>query len=157
MQPDNSNIEIYFLPFSPIRQGYDIDRDCVFQDLLRPAGFFRAIGDVLRLKRSGLLFAGLPCGSFIYLSQGTHRRHSTRWGQEQYKFVADGNVLGSRFAFLAALGTVRQAVWAIENPLRTHLFWLPPLHWLLHLPIGAIAVRWCLDFCISKNVWAFNC
>ena len=91
-----------------------------------------------------MLFAGLPCGSFVYLSQGTHRRHATRWGQEQYEFVAHGNTLGSRFAFLAAVATVREVYWAVENPLRTHLFWLPPLVWLLHLPIGAIAARWCL-------------
>ena len=132
------------MTISHLRQGYDIDKDYIFQDLLRPAGFFRAVRDVLRLQKAGLLFAGLPCGSFVYLSQGTHRRHATRWGEEKYQFVSQGNTLGSRFAFLAALATVREAYWAIENPLRTHLFWLPPLFWLLHLPIGAIAARWYL-------------
>ena len=109
---------------------------------------------MLRLQRAGLLFAGLPCGSFVYLSQGTHRRHSTRWGQEQYEFVAQGNKLGSRFAFLAALATVREVFWAIENPLRTHLFWLPPLCWLLRLPIGAIAARWCPALTPYNNIYA---
>ena len=134
------------------RQGYDVDKDLVFQDLLRPAGFSRAVRDVLRIKKHGLLFGGVPCNSFIFFSAGTHRRSAQQpWGNEKHSFVRVGNTLGSRFAFLAALATVRGVLFAIENPRWTFLYWLPPLKWLLQLPIGALAVRWCLVVLSIEN------
>ena len=129
---------------SKLRQGFDVDKDRVYMDLLEPFGVIKAISLVLRLQEQGLLFAGLPCCSFIFISAGTHKRTTgSPWGQERWKFVRDGNVLGSRFTLLACLAVARAAVWLVENPSSTVLFWLPPLKWLLQKGgMSNQAVRW---------------
>ena len=134
-----------------LRQPYDINKDSVYMDLLTGPGFLKAVALTLRLKEQGLLFAGLPCGSFVFISTGTHRRSRARpWGEEHREFVQQGNCLGSRFALLICIAVVRRAVYLIENPQCSILFWLPPLKWLLQkAALHSQAVRWwgpCMSF-----------
>ena len=56
-------------------------------------GFIRALEHTLRLKELGLLFAGLPCCSFIFLNLATSRRsRETPFGDALKKYVFDSNV-----------------------------------------------------------------
>ena len=121
-----------------------MEKDAVFQDLLRPAGFLKALGGVLRLKELGLLFGGVPCNSFCYLSSNTHgRTYSNPWGNEQYGFVHSGNILGSRFLILCCIAAVRMCRWVIENPQATIIFCLPPLKFVLwNRSLGGRVARW---------------
>ena len=127
-----------------LRQPYDIDRDQVFNDLLSAPGMVKALALALRLQQRGLLFAGLPCSSYIFISSATHKRTITNpWGEEAWRFVKDGNCLGSRFALLVCVAIARGATWLVENPQSTRIFWLPPLKWLLQKRgLGGQAVRW---------------
>ena len=65
-------------PIGEPRQGYDRGRDAVLEDLSNNQGFLRALALVLRLKPGGLLFAGVPCNSFAFMSQGVHKRFRAR-------------------------------------------------------------------------------
>ena len=62
-------------------------------------GFARATLQVLRLRESGLLTAGLPCHSFIFLNRGTSKRSKTRpLGDQQKGYIQESNML---LAFIA--------------------------------------------------------
>ena len=115
-----------------LRQGYERENDFVLNDLLRPAGFIVAVAGTLRIVEQGLLMGGLPCSSYIFMSSGTHRRSvDSPWGHEAYRFVFEGNQLGSKFLLLCFLAVVRQVKWFVENPQSSVVHALPPLRFLL--------------------------
>ena len=113
-------------------------------DLGRPCGMLKALAITLRLKERGLLYGGVPCNAFIFISASGHQRtYSNPWGDESKHFVWISNILGSRFCLLACVAIARSAVWMVENPHSTKLFWLPPFAWILQKPgLGNRAVRW---------------
>ena len=52
----------------------------------------RSVENTLRLKEGGLLFAGLPCHSFIFLNLATSMRsEATPFGDEQKLYVRQSN------------------------------------------------------------------
>ena len=55
-------------------------------------GMQRSVENTLRLKEGGLLFAGLPCHSFIFLNLATSMRsEATPFGDEQKLYVRQSN------------------------------------------------------------------
>lgn len=141
------------IPINLLRQGFEKENDCVFQDLLRPGGFVTACRGVLRLVELGLFYGAVPCSSYVFMSAGTHHRSATSpWGEEKLPFVYDGNALGCRFMLLCLLAIVRNVKWMIENPRCTHLSLLPPLKYILAKPIGGQFANWSDTQCHRQSL-----
>ena len=126
-----------------LRQGFDIERDPVFGDFTSDVGFMKATELVLRLVEYGLLFGGLPCASFGFLSSPTHLRSAMEpWGNLKFPFVWSGNVFASRFSLLVCLCLVRKCTWMLEQPGKTTLPLLPPIQLLLQPNLKPRLIRW---------------
>ena len=82
--------------------------------LMRP-GFVSALKQVLRLKKGGMWWAGVPCSLLVFISMGTSGRHLRPMGFEDQPKVANSNLLLSRTALLA-LVVCRAVFWAVEQP-----------------------------------------
>ena len=117
------------------RQGYDRGRDEVLEDLGNNQGFLRAVSLVLRLKPGGLLFAGLPCNSFAFMSKGSHKRSPSNPLGSNYGFVVTGNMIAARSCILFLLALVRSTCWALENPARSTLPLFPYMQSMMGLPL----------------------
>ena len=127
------------------RQGYDWNADQVFQNLATTVGLLKAIGLVLRLTPLGLLFGGVPCDSFGFMSSSLHGRDAiSPWGNP-YTFVELGNILCTRYALLACLSMARGCVWMLENPLRTAIAYMPPIQLLLKRELRPLLCKWLLS------------
>ena len=106
------------------------------EDLSNSFGFMKAVTLVLRLQAAGLLFAGVPCNTFGFMSSGTHQRcEEMPYGNLHQAFVILGNVLASRCCLLLMLALSRSTCWAIENPARSKIVFFPYLDRLLTAPI----------------------
>lgn len=126
-----------------LRQGFDIERDPVFGDFTSDVGFMKATELVLRLVEYGLLFGGLPCASFGFLSSPTHLRSAMEpWGNLKFPFVWSGNIFASRFSLLVCLCLVRKCTWMLEQPGKTTLPLLPPIRLLLQPNLKPRLIRW---------------
>ena len=67
-----------------------------FNSTLNPGwpriGFLKALTLTLRVKESGLIFGGPPCGSWIFINYATHRRSpSDAFGNEERAYVKKNN------------------------------------------------------------------
>ena len=126
-----------------LRQGFDLSHDPVFGDFTSDVGFMKSIELVLRLTLDGLLYGGLPCASFGFLSSPTHERSAMEpWGNLKFPFVCVGNVCATRFAVLVCLAVVRGCSWMLEQPGKTALLFLPPIKLLLQPALRPRMVRW---------------
>ena len=120
-------------------------------NLLTTLGLLLGIQQVLRLSKTGLLWLGVPCNSFGFMSSNIHKRSSIRpLGDEGRGFVQQGNVLATRAALLALLGLCRGNYYFVENPLSSLLLHFPYFKFVLALDrLGCklthgITVRWWL-------------
>ena len=108
----------------------------MLEDITNPYGFMRALTLVLRLRPGGLLFCGLPCNSFAYISAGTHQRDADNlWGNQDQPLVHLGNLIAARSTLLLMVALARCAVWALENPARSRVCLFPYLVTLLNAPV----------------------
>ena len=119
------------------------------QDLSTVVGLLLGILQVLRLRKGALLWLGVPCSSFGFMSSSVHKR---TWrdplGDIQRSFVSMGNVLSARACLLAALAMVRKSYYFIEHPQQSMLQAFPYVRFLLCLDyLGAkisngVTTRW---------------
>jgi hypothetical protein len=106
-------------------EGYDIVDDRVKCDLGGTHGFLHAVRQVLRLRRNGLLWGGVPCSTWVWCNRGTSKRSASQpLGAEAAPSVAAANTLVSRFALLVLLAVSRGSMWLVEQPGSS----LMPLH-----------------------------
>ena len=55
-------------------------------------GFISAVRSTLKLGQGGLLTAGIPCGSYVFINSATSgRRAATPLGNEQRQYVSAAN------------------------------------------------------------------
>ena len=58
---------------------------------VRP-GFVRAVTLALRVKEDGLYMGGPPCGPWVFMNSGTHRRRLDNiWGDLSSNYVRSSN------------------------------------------------------------------
>jgi hypothetical protein len=89
-------------------------------------GFLVAIKDVLRLHEKGLLFGGVVCSSFIWLSSSNTKRSAAKpMGDQSNSAVVMGNLLAVRFCLLVLLAISRKCYWFIEQPGSSRLPGMP--------------------------------
>lgn len=117
-------------------------KDPISMNLLTDLGFLNAIGLSLRLMVFGLLFGGVPCESFGFMSSGTHQRSASEPAGKAYPFVIEGSTMAGRFAFLALLGMARGACWMVENPGRSVIEIMPCMQLLLNSILRPLKVQW---------------
>ena len=130
-------------PCCALRQGYDVMTDPVYENLESDLGFLHSLSLVLRLAPFGLLYLGLPCGSFSFMSSATHRRTGAEpYGNVGVEFVNQGNLLCCRCCLLALIAIARSACWMLENPLRSAIPHMPPIQHLLHAKLKPLMIRW---------------
>lgn len=103
-------------PYPRIRDYYDItSRET--DDLLSPGGFLLAIRQTLRLKPGALLWGGVPCSSWVFMSSSVSgRRKMCPDGDTSQPCVQQGTQLMTRFMLLALLAACRGVYWCIEQP-----------------------------------------
>jgi hypothetical protein len=104
------------LMFWQMRDTYDVNNDSE-QDLMSVHGLIAAVWMMLRVVPNGLLWGGVPCSSYIFISSATcQRKKGSRTGNVAVTSVRMGNVLCSRFCLLAMLATARSVFWLVEQP-----------------------------------------
>ena len=121
------------VPCMMMRLTYDRNRYSE-QDLESTVGFFLAMQQTLRIKKKGLLFLGVPCSSFAWISSSKHKRKlETPHGDLGQKFVVAGNKLCTRAVLLVLLVIVRSEFYFIENPVRSAIEYYPYIRYLMQL------------------------
>jgi hypothetical protein len=92
--------------------------NCKADDMLETAGWLRALRLVLRLRHGALLWAGVPCSSFVFMNRGTSRRSTARpLGDTSRPTVDKSNIICSRVVMLLMVAIARGAAWAVEQPM----------------------------------------
>ena len=118
-----------------LRQGFDIEKDPILEDLNNAFGFLKALLLVLRTRERGLQYLGLPCFSFSFLSSSQHSRSAARpFGNGAFPFVQKGNEVSARASLLVFVAIVRSLCWFIENPWQSSCIYLPYLKALWEVP-----------------------
>ncbi|CAL1161373.1 unnamed protein product, partial [Cladocopium goreaui] len=80
-------------------------------------GFLRAVSLALRVKEDGLLLGGPPCGPWVFVNAGTHKRRLTNiWGDLGSRYVQSSNTLTARWALILLVGAVRCIASFTEQP-----------------------------------------
>ena len=123
-------------------------------NMLSDLGFLHSICKVLRVKMFGLLFGGIPCESYGFMSSGTHRRTAAEPFGTPYNFVVDGSTFASRFVVLAILAIARGVCWMVENPSRSMLPVMPCMQLLLAKVLHPLQVHWPLG-CTKEESCTF--
>ena len=97
-------------------EGYDISTNPK-EDLSTTMGFILALRGVLRLKIGGLLWGGVPCSTWVYISRGTSGRSAAQpMGNTRMACVRAANLVTARFAALVLVAVARGAQWLVEQP-----------------------------------------
>ena len=116
-----------------MRLTYDRNRRSE-QDLESTLGFFVAMQQTLRIKKKGLLFLGVPCSSFAWMSSSKHKRkRETPHGDLSQRFVVAGNKICARAVLLVLLVVTRSGFYFIENPGRSAIQYFPYIRFLIGL------------------------
>ena len=131
-----------------MRLTYDVEAK-KSQNLMTTKGLLRALQRTLRLCEAGLLWCGVPCKSFSWMSSSKHGRTAeTPFGRTMYDFVATGNTLTSRSIILCIIAMVRGCTWFIEQPGGSTMAHFPYLMFLMQLNfklgtyIDVLKLRW---------------
>lgn len=123
-----------------------MEADNVSQNLLSTVGFLKSMELTLRIAAFGLLYGGLPCKSYIFISSATHQRSATEPQGATHPFVLEGTTMLDRFTILGLIAIARGAVWLCENPGRTILDVMPSMLRLMNVRLKPLMVRWLLAF-----------
>ena len=87
------------------------------QDIETTLGFLLALQYALRVKKMGLLFLGVPCGSFAWVSSSKHRRSEhAPFGDTSQSFVVRGNKICARSVLVALLALARGTFFFRREP-----------------------------------------
>ena len=103
------------------------------ENLATTEGFCRALLSLLRVVERGLVWGGVPCSSFCWISTGSHGRSSEEPLGRDTAWVRLHNLIACRFMILCAVAASRHVHWGIENPRQSQLVHFPYLRWLVTL------------------------
>lgn len=116
-----------------LRQGYDVTVDPVVHDIMLVTGFVKALSLALRVRRKGLCWMALPCGSFSYMSSSAHRRDAFNpYGDMCREFVQVGNTICSRTCIVILVAICRSVCFFVEQPLRSAANFWPFIDYLMN-------------------------
>ncbi|CAJ1390804.1 unnamed protein product [Effrenium voratum] len=132
-RPERTNMREALIELAHIgidlRQGFDIGREEVVEDLGCTSGFLRAVQLCTRVRSGGLAWLGVPCSSFTFLASSYHQRTMDNpMGRVDRPGVRLGNLLLARSMLLILVCIARSVYFFIEQP-------RPWIH-ALHKPLG---------------------
>ena len=136
----NSHVDTWHL-----RQGFDLGKDPVLQDVTLTFGFLQALTLLLRVQARGLGWLALPCNSFSFMSVAQHQRSwSQPYGSPLFSFVHLGNTICSRTCLLLLVAVARSVTWFLENPLQSAVHTWPFINFLMHNTwLNSRRTSWC--------------
>lgn len=127
-------------------QWFDILGRGSANDILQPGGFLFALRETMRLGPGSLLFAGVPCCSWVWISSFTTQRFTSILGDEREKCVLFGNQIAARFALLCLVAYVLKAHHVVEQPTSSRLVFFPYMQFIWQ-HYGALFKRfWMCNF-----------
>ena len=92
-------------------------------NFLQKAGFYKALGFVIRLAPFGILIAGPPCSYFVYMSSGFHRRtKDCPQGNTQEPRIVLSNLLVVNVTVLLIVAAMRYCFWLVEQPASSQMW-----------------------------------
>lgn len=104
-------------------RAFDIKRDPVHENVLLEAGFFNAVGLIMRLRVGGLLGQAPVCSSWVGLNAANTKRNKDNFaGDEDYEAVQIGNTMADVSFFLMGLALAREVHTYLENPAGSMIF-----------------------------------
>lgn len=106
------------------------------ENILSLHGFFTCLQRVLRLEEHALLFLGVPCNSFTWISCSQHGRcedNDFMGNRHDYDWVETMNIVATRAALCIALAIARRCYFMIENPKQSCLPSFPYFDYLLQI------------------------
>jgi hypothetical protein len=107
-------------------------------------GILIGLRQTLRVVELGLLYGGIPCASYSFMSSQWHRRSVLNpFGDETFGFVKMGNLLAARFFLLVIVAIARKVFWFVEQPGSSRLPLLPYCGYLSEFDtLRTNMVRW---------------
>jgi hypothetical protein len=97
-------------------------------DFTTEYGFAIVLLLLLRVKPGGLLFAGIQCSSWVWMSRATSQRTPENiWGNEATKGVRNGNILNRHMAILGKVASRIGVTWLVEQPSSSKFFSTPDM------------------------------
>ena len=120
------------------------------EDLATIPGFMIAIQKVLRVRRGGLLWLGVPCSTFCWMAKSSHQRSSNCPLGRDSEAVRLGNLLSCRAVLLLLIAAARGVYWFVEQPALSALEYFPYLDFAMRLKtlnckfMDSCKVRWFL-------------
>ena len=97
-------------------------------------GYCVALQYLLRVSRGGLMWAGLPCSSHVWISRGSSGRSiSCPRGDTSKKITRVGNEQACRWALMVLVCIARGVWWCCEQPSSSLVPSLHYVKWILHL------------------------
>ena len=97
------------------------------------SGFFWTLRDILKCREDGLVTAGVPCSSFIFLSVGSSGRSDCCPLGRDVPFVNLANNIVARVSLLLVICLLRSVSFSVEQPNSTKLFMLPYMTYMREL------------------------
>ena len=114
------------------------------------SGFVKAFSLVLRTQEDGMMVGGPPCGPWIFLNAGTHKRKLKNiWGNLESLYVKNSNTLHGIILF----------VWSLLS------MWCFHWDWLMNCPFEItprrikwprLVARWCLLLLLGMARCIYN-
>ncbi len=97
------------------------------QNICEHWGFQLALQWTLRLRPGGLLWAGVECSTWVFLSRSTYGRSKSRpEGDAESAAVRIANRMAERTVMLCSVACSRGAKVVVENPMSTLLWYFHP-------------------------------
>ena len=94
-------------------------------------GFFLTLREVLRARDGGLVSAGIPCASYVFMSLGTSCRSDDKpYGDESREFVKLANDICCRCSWIFLVAMIRCVAFCVEQPASTRLYAMPYMLYL---------------------------
>lgn len=93
-------------------------------NILEYTGFALFIQAFLELVPMAMVFIGLPCSTFVFMSRGTTKRYAENaWlGNEDLACVRAANIIAKRVVMLCKMLTLRLVQYVIEQPMTSCFF-----------------------------------
>ncbi|CAL1174247.1 unnamed protein product [Cladocopium goreaui] len=101
-------------------------------DLLTTFGFILAVNYVRHVVRAGVAWFAIPCSSWVFMSQGSTKRHVLRpKGSTKMRSTSEGSRLARRLMYLMELCYRKGIFYVVEQPISSLLFQYGPMRKML--------------------------
>lgn len=133
------------------------------ENLATIPGFMLALQKLLRVRRGGLIWLGVPCATFCWMAKSCHQRSTDcPMGRPDSETVRLGNLLSCRSLLLVLIAAARGVYWFIEQPALSALEFFPYLDFAMRLKtlnckfMDSSKVRWILACTVVMTCLLLN-